>query len=130
MCRDSYDILVPRDNNMIKLKIEDAVALAIQIMLPSGVPQSEAEIAAQVYLEAELWGKRTHGFRYLSNHLAQYRDKCDQRGELTLQHETAISAVLDGGFHFPLFIHDTAMKLAIEKAKMSALLSLEFAMVD
>lgn len=106
---------------MITVGINDIVALAVQSMQSSGVPQHEAEIAASIYLEAELWGRQTHGFRYLATNLAQYRDKLAQRRELALQQETASSALLDGGYHFPVFVHDTAMKLAIKKAKTSGI---------
>ncbi len=50
---------------MINLKINDVIGLSIAKMLRNGVPQLEAEISAPIYLEGELWGKRTHGFRYL-----------------------------------------------------------------
>jgi ureidoglycolate dehydrogenase (NAD+) len=104
---------------MIHLKINDVIELSIAKMLRHGVPQLEAEIAAPIYLEGELWGKRTHGFRYLEGCLFQYHEGATRRQELTIRHETANSALVDGGFHFPFFIHYTAMKLAIDMAKAS-----------
>ncbi len=106
---------------MIHLKINDAIELSIAKMLRHGVPQLEAEIAAPIYLEGELWGKRTHGFRYLEGCLFQYQEGATRRQELTIRHETANSALVDGGFHFPFFIHYTAMKLAIDMAKARGL---------
>src|SRR5215469_36561 len=106
---------------MIHLKIDDAVDLSIAKMLRNGVPEPEAEIAALIYLEGELWGKRTHGFRYLEGCLMQYQEGATRRQELSIRHETAIASLVDGGFHFPFFIHYTAMKLAIDRAKANGL---------
>ena len=106
---------------MIQLKINDVLELSIAKMLRNGVPQHEAEIAAPIYLEGELWGKRTHGFRYLEGCRLQYQEGATRRQELTSKQETANSALVDGGFHFPFFIHYTAMKWAIDMAKASGL---------
>ena len=106
---------------MIHLKINDAIDLSIAKMLRHGVPQQEAEIAAPIYLEGELWGKRTHGFRYLEGCLVQYQEGATRRQELTSRHETANAVLVDGGFHFPFFVHYTAMKLAIDIAKVGGL---------
>ena len=48
---------------MITVSIDEALALSIAKMVRHGVPEPEAKIAAPIYLEGELWGKRTHGFR-------------------------------------------------------------------
>ena len=42
---------------MIHLKIHDAIELSIAKMLRNGVPEPEAEVAATIFLEAELWGE-------------------------------------------------------------------------
>ena len=110
---------------MIHLKINDVLELSIAKMLRNGVPRHEAEIAAPIYLEGELWGKRTHGFRYLEGCLFQYQEGATRRQELTIKQETANSALVDGGFHFPFFIHYTAMKLAIDMAKADGLALVE-----
>ena len=101
--------------------MNDVVELSIAKMLRHGVPRNEAEIAAPIYLEGELCGKRTHGFRYLEGCLLQCQEGATRRQELTIQHETPNSALVDGGFHFPFFVHYTAMKLAIDMAKASGL---------
>ncbi len=105
----------------IQFKIADLLDLGIAKMLRHEVPQQEAEIAASIFLEAELWGKRPHGFRYLEGCLIQYHDGATRRRELTIQNETPNAVLVDGGFHFPFFVHYTAMKQAIETAKGSGL---------
>jgi LDH2 family malate/lactate/ureidoglycolate dehydrogenase len=106
---------------MVTLKIEKLLELGISKMTRNGVPQVEAEISAPIYLEAELWGKRTHGFRHLYNNLIQYQEGASRRTELTVQRETPVSALVDGGFHFPYYIHHYANKLAIAKAQLNGL---------
>ena len=106
---------------MIHLTMDEALKLSIAKMLRGGVPQREAEIAAPIFLEGELWGKRTHGFRYLEGCLAQYQESAARRQELTIRHEVANAALVDGGFHFPFFVHYTAMKLAIDMARAGGL---------
>jgi len=106
---------------MIHLKMNDAIDLSIAKMLRNGVPQQEAEIAAPIFLEAELWGKHEHGFRYLETCLLEYREGTERRRALTIQRGSPIRALVDGGFHFSCFVHYTAMKLAIDKAKKNDL---------
>ena len=106
---------------MVEVRIEEARAAAVARLVRDGVPQPEAEIAARICLEAELWGKRTHGFIHLRNNLIQYHAADDRRGELRIERETPSSALVDGGFHFSYHLHHTAMSLAIEKARVTGL---------
>jgi len=106
---------------MIEIPIHDARAAAIARLVRGGVPEHEAEIAATICLEGELWGKRTHGFIHLRNNLIQYHAADDRRADRRIERETPTSALVDGGFHFSYFVHQTAMSLAIEKARASGL---------
>lgn len=102
---------------MIHLTVQEALELSTAKMLRHGVPEQEAGIAAPIFLEGELWGKCTHGFRYLETCLVQYHTGATRRQEMTIERKTATSALVDGGFHFPFFGHYTAMQLAIELAR-------------
>jgi L-2-hydroxycarboxylate dehydrogenase (NAD+) len=103
------------------LPIEDVVRLSIEKMKRNHVPQQEAEIAASIFLEGELWGKPTHGIRYMAHNLTHYQQASKLRRVMSIERETPVSALLDGGYHFPVFVHHTAMKLAIKKAQVSGL---------
>ena len=105
----------------MRIAIDELMALGLAKMRRNHIPDDEAVIAAPIYLEAELWGKHTHGFRHLYNNLIQYREGANRRGDLTVQRETPVSALVDGGFHFPYYIHHRAMQLAIAKAQISGL---------
>jgi ureidoglycolate dehydrogenase (NAD+) len=102
---------------MINLTIPNVLKLGADKMMGHDVPEQEATIAAPIFLEGDLWGKRTHGFRYLENCLLQYQDGATRRQELTIEYTTENSALVDGGFHFASFVHYTAMQVAIELAK-------------
>ncbi len=104
---------------MINLTLHEALDLSIVKMLRHGVPEQEAKIAAPIFLEGEMWGKRTHGFRYLETCLVQYDAGATRRQEMTIERQTATSALVDCGFHFPFFGHYTAMQLAIDLAQSS-----------
>lgn len=106
---------------MVEVPIDEAKAAAVARLVGDGVPAPEAEIAATICLEAELWGKRTHGFIHLRNNLIQYHAADDRRSELRIERETPSSALVDGGFHFSYHVHHTAMSLAIDKARATGL---------
>lgn len=106
---------------MIEVPIEEARTAAVARLVRDGVPAQEAEIAARICLEAELWGKRTHGFIHLRNNLLQYHAADNRRTELRVERETPSSALVDGGFHLSYALHHRAMSLAIDKASVAGL---------
>jgi LDH2 family malate/lactate/ureidoglycolate dehydrogenase len=106
---------------MVEVRIEDARAAAVARLVRDGVPAPEAEIAATICLEAELWGKRTHGFIHLRNNLIQYHAADDRRTAPRIERETPSSALVDGGFQFSYYLHHTAATLAVEKARRTGL---------
>jgi len=53
--------------------------------------------------------------------LIQYGLGENRRSELQVLRETPVSALIDGGFHYPYFIHRRAMEMAISKAQVSGL---------
>lgn len=81
-----------------------------------GAPLYEAEVGAEVCLEAELLGRQTHGVRLVGNVRREYAAGAGRRRDVEVQRETATSAVIDGGFHLSLYVHDLAARRAREKA--------------
>jgi LDH2 family malate/lactate/ureidoglycolate dehydrogenase len=106
---------------VIVVQIAEALAAASARLVRDGVPADQAETAARICLEAELWGKRTHGFVHRQRNLIQYHAADDRRTPLRVLRETPVSALVDGGFQFSYTIHQTAMALTIEKARASGL---------
>lgn len=106
---------------MIEVRIDEARAAAVARLVHAGVPTEQAETAVRICLEAELWGKTTHGFIHLRRNLIQWRAADDRRSALRVLRETPVSALVDGGFQFSYTIHETAASLTIEKARASGL---------
>lgn len=99
-------------------KLKRFVALSFEKL---GVPQEEAEIAADALVQADLRGVDTHGvirFNPHSWYVKWLRDGAmNPRANLRLIAETAASALLDGERGIGMVVGHRAMELAIRKAK-------------
>jgi len=99
-------------------KLKRLVALSFEKL---GVPQEEAEIAADALVQADLRGVDTHGvirFNPHSWYVKWLRDGAmNPRANLRLIAETAASALLDGERGIGMVVGHRAMELAIRKAK-------------
>ena len=82
-----------------------------------GVPPDEASVGAELCLDSELRGHRSHGIRLLRNVAAEYARGSDRRAALSITHPTPTSAQVDGGFHLSWYVHSVAVDLVAEKAK-------------
>lgn len=91
------------------------------VLTQHGVPGAEAEVGAEMCLDAELRGHSSHGVRLLRNVLTQYNLGTDRRRDVRIAHETSVSARLDGGFHLSWFVHRAAVDLTIAKAAESGI---------
>jgi len=99
-----------------RLSLSEARALLCRSFEALGAPDSEAAVAAQVCLEAEMLGRATHGLRLVGNISREYVEGAARRAEVAVLRDTDSSAVVDGGFHLSPFVHDLAAGLAREKA--------------
>ena len=91
-------------------------AKLVDAFLRMGAPQDEADIAADICLEAEVLGRQTHGVRLVGNIRREYANGSSRRRPVRIERETATSAVVDGGFHLSLYVHDLAARCARQKA--------------
>jgi L-2-hydroxycarboxylate dehydrogenase (NAD+) len=82
-----------------------------------GVPPDEAATGAEMCIDAELRGHRSHGIRLLRNIALEYERGAPRRGPIRMISETPASAVVDGGYHLSLHVHRLAADLAAEKAE-------------
>lgn len=81
-----------------------------------GVPDEEATVGAELCLDSELRGHRSHGIRLLRNVTAEYSRGSDRREPLRVRHQTPASAQIDGAFHLSWYVHGSAVDLVAEKA--------------
>src|SRR5215218_747685 len=79
---------------MVSFTIPEINELSREALIRAGLSADDAAIIKEVYLEAELWGRKSHGFRLIPWTLEQMKDR--KIGEITIEQETPVSALLDG----------------------------------
>src|ERR1044071_5202335 len=83
-----------------------------------GCPESDAALAAEVLLSADLRGIDSHGVARLSGYVRLWEVKrINANPDMRIIHETPSTAVIDGDGGLGLVVAPYAMQVAIEKAK-------------
>lgn len=103
----------------VKIQISDAKQLAISVLTSHGVSKDEAEIIADVYIEAELRGKRTHGLQVLPLFIKVY--KRTPPSDIKTIKEDGNSLFVDGGCKFGPVTGTYAMNKLIAKMDNTAI---------
>ncbi|WP_129717956.1 Ldh family oxidoreductase [Pedobacter sp. SYP-B3415] len=89
-----------------------------QVFLAMGCPAGDAELAADVLLQADLTGVDSHGVARLSGYVRLWeKERINPRPQITVVHETPTTATIDGDRGLGLVVAPFAMNLAIEKAR-------------
>lgn len=94
----------------------------INRLVQNGVPESQAEIIADVMNTADAYGVTSHGSSILDSHI----DRLNRGGynlspKFNVIKETAAFAVINGDNAFGFVSADYCMKYAVEKAKISGI---------
>lgn len=88
------------------------------IFLKIGCNETDAEIAANSLLSADLRGVDSHGVARLSGYIRLWEaERVNAKPELKIVHETPSTAVVDGDRGLGLVVAPFAMQVAIDKAK-------------
>lgn len=83
-----------------------------------GCPESDAKIATEVLLSADLRGVDSHGVARLSGYVRLWeKGRINATPNVRVTYETPSTAVVDGDSGLGLVVAPFAMKVAIEKAK-------------
>ncbi|MEE9509667.1 MAG: Ldh family oxidoreductase [Candidatus Bathyarchaeia archaeon] len=83
-----------------------------------GAPKKDAELVAKLLVEANLTGFDSHGMIRLPIYAKGINMGIVKPGaEITIQKETASTAIIDGGWNFGQVVCQKAMNICIEKAK-------------
>jgi LDH2 family malate/lactate/ureidoglycolate dehydrogenase len=97
------------------LKLKDFTE---KVFIKMGCPASDAKLAAEVLLSADLRGVDSHGVARLSGYIRLWEAKrINPTPNVKVVHETPSTAVVDGDSGLGLVVAPKAMKIAIEKAK-------------
>ncbi|WP_420154882.1 Ldh family oxidoreductase [Siphonobacter sp.] len=92
-------------------------AFVRDIFLAMGCPESEATLAANVLVSADLRGIDSHGVARLSGYVRLMdHGRLNPKPQMRIIHETPSTAVLDGDAGLGLVVAPRAMEIAMEKA--------------
>lgn len=83
-----------------------------------GCTNEDADLAADVLIRSDLRGVDSHGVARLSGYVRLWeKNRINAKPHITIAHETATTATVDGDGGLGLVVAPFAMKIAIEKAK-------------
>jgi L-2-hydroxycarboxylate dehydrogenase (NAD+) len=99
----------------VRISVDDARKLAETFLTESGMPETDALIIADILLEAELRGRKTHGFIRLPGIKNRYEQS--ERTDIRVDKEEEQCVRIDGGNQPGYLVAYRAMELAIERAK-------------
>lgn len=89
-----------------------------QVFLAMGCPESDAHLATEVLLSADIRGVDSHGVARLSGYIRLWEaGRILSTPAMAIVHETPSTAVFDGGSGLGLVVAPKAMEIAIQKAK-------------
>jgi len=106
-------------DGMVRYKEEDLKGYVVHFMERFAVPRDEAQIVADVLVEADRRGVTSHGVVRLSSY---YGDRLRQKliepvAQISVVHETETCALLDGGNGLGQVVAHHAMALCVRKAR-------------
>jgi L-2-hydroxycarboxylate dehydrogenase (NAD+) len=89
-----------------------------KIFLAIGCSPKDAKLAADVLIQADLSGVDSHGVARLAGYVRLFDNgRLNPKPNITIIHQTASTAVIDGDKGLGLIVAPYAMKLALKKAK-------------
>ncbi len=99
----------------MRISVDKARELAETFLIKSGMSEADAVIIADILLEAELRGRKTHGFIRLTGIKNRYEQ--GERTGIRVDKETGLCVRIDGGNQPGYLVAYRAMEIAIERAK-------------
>jgi L-2-hydroxycarboxylate dehydrogenase (NAD+) len=94
------------------------LTFAQQIFIRLGCSPTDAELAANVLISADLRGVDSHGLARLAGYVRLYEaGRLNPKPNIHIAHETPSTATVDGDKGLGLVVAPAAMKIAIEKAR-------------
>ena len=99
----------------MRISVDDARKLAETFLTESGMSEADASIIADILLEAELRGRKTHGFIRLPGIKSRYEP--GKRTDIRVDKAAGQCIRVDGGNQPGYLVAYRAMEIAIEHAK-------------
>ena len=103
---------------MPRFSPQQLTAIAQEVFTAAGLEQDEASIVAEHLVQANVVGHDSHGVLRIPEYLAWMEAGDVVPGQhITIMHETAVLAVMEGGWGFGQVIGLEAMEVAMDKAR-------------
>lgn len=99
----------------MQISIDAAQQLAETFLTTCGMPASDSAIVADILLEAELRGRKTHGFIRLPGIRSRYEQV--QQSEIKIDKDVGQCIHIDGGNQLGYLVAYRAVELATERAQ-------------
>ncbi len=99
------------------IAIADSRQLAETFLVKSGISSTDAAVIADILLEAELRGRKTHGFIRLPGIKSRYEQ--GERTDIQIDREEGQCIRINGGNQPGYLVAYRAMEIAIERAKQT-----------
>ncbi|WP_299615018.1 Ldh family oxidoreductase [uncultured Tateyamaria sp.] len=104
------------------IKAEALRSFVAQALGSQGVPDDDAASVATLMVEADVYGYATHGVFRLRQYLARLAGGgCNPKANVSVAHETAATAVIDGDDGLGHLAMVAARDLAMEKARAAGI---------
>lgn len=108
------------NNKHINVSPDDLYQFIYQIFCKAGLPEHKAARSAHVLLRADLRGIDSHGIARLPGYLRLIREqRIDPKSEITIEHETPSTALVNAQKGIGLVTAGEAMQIAVKKAEQA-----------
>ncbi len=105
-----------------RVAVDELTAFVTRAFCSVNVPETDAATVAKLMVEADVFGYNTHGVFRLRQYMARLNGGgCNAQPSLTIAHEAAATAIVDGDNGLGHLAMGKACELAIEKARESGI---------
>ena len=104
----------------MKITIEQERSIIMEILTRFNIPEEDAYIVADVTMDADLKGFTSHGIGRFPQYVKGLRvGTIDPEAEITVEEETASTALLNGNHKFGHVVTYKGMEMAMKKAEQT-----------
>lgn len=98
----------------MEIKIDELSDLTTEVLKKNGIPEKNVEIITKHLIDGEMRGRTSHGVVRIPRVISDYKKSSPKA--ITVERETPVSILLNGGEQNGLVVAEQAMRAAIEKA--------------
>ena len=105
-----------------RIAVDELTDFVARAFCTANAPENDAAAVARLMVEADIFGYNTHGVFRLRQYMARLKGGgCNAQPSLTIAHEAAATAIVDGDNGLGHLAMAKAQELAVEKARESGI---------